>query len=429
MKNTINSENLILTILILLILASYFIGYAYSENSAGGGEADFEFVWRNLQTFTSYNLFDAIKLTAIPNDEVFQSTRTPGFYVLNKLFNPFTGDKGNFQTSIFLISLIIPIIFYLSLKIKFENEKKIYLAFLSSIILLSPYFRTSAIWGLEENFGIFSTVLTAFFFIRYNNKKYIFNEKLTLNFLAISSSLCVYFDQKLILIPLICFFSIFFSKKNLEIKFFLTINYILLSLPFIYLMSIWGNIAPSSDASGRGIFKNFNFHHIGYVLTIISFYLLPLLLFIKKSHFKVKKYIQKKNIFIFLLFLIYLIYFLMFHQLENEYHLGGGAIKRLIQLVTQDLEFQKILFIFAFIGSFIVFIIVKDEDNMNNFILLFLISTSILITPALFQEYFDPLMLILVFLFLRKKLFFDFKKLIILFSYFFIFLVSANFYY
>ena len=49
MKITINSKNLILSSLILISFVSYFLGYISSENSAGGGEADFKFVWRNLR--------------------------------------------------------------------------------------------------------------------------------------------------------------------------------------------------------------------------------------------------------------------------------------------------------------------------------------------------------------------------------------------
>ena len=159
MKNTINSEKLILSFLIFLSIASYFVGYFLKENSAGGGEADFKFVWQNLQTFDNYSLFEAIKLTGVADDKIFQSTRTPGFYILNKLLNPFIDNKANFKISIFIISIIVPIILFYTLKIKFKNVKTIYLLSVCSIIFLSPYFRTSAIWGLEENFGILSIVL------------------------------------------------------------------------------------------------------------------------------------------------------------------------------------------------------------------------------------------------------------------------------
>ena len=125
MKITINSKNLILSSLVLISFVSYFLGYSSSENSAGGGEADFKFVWRNLQTFNNYDLLEAIKLTAVPNDELFQSSRTPGFYVFNKLFNPLTYNEEFFKFSIFLISIAIPITFFLCLKNNFKMRKDI----------------------------------------------------------------------------------------------------------------------------------------------------------------------------------------------------------------------------------------------------------------------------------------------------------------
>lgn len=429
MKNTINSKNLLLVLLIFISLASYLFGYITSENSAGGGEVDFGFVWRNLQTFNNHSLFEAIKLTAIPNDEIFQSTRTPGFYILNKLFNPFISNIKQFQLSIFCVSAIIPIVFFFSLKKKFQEEKKIYLFLISSILFLSPYFRTSAIWGLEENLGIFSAVLSGYFFIAYNEKKYFINKKISLLFLAIASSLCVYFDQKLIIIPLICYFSIISKKENNKLKLILTLYYFIFSLPFLYLISIWGNIVPASDAAGRGILNNFNFYHLGYVLTILGFYFFPLLLFIKNIKKKINEVFNKKNILIFLSLLIFIIYFLIFHNLNNEYYLGGGAIKKLIQLIFNNIYFQKFTLVISFILSLLVIMFIKNNNNINNFVLFFLIFTSILITPALFQEYYDPLIFILFFLFFKNNLIINFKNCFILFSYFLIFLVSANFYY
>ena len=142
---------------------SYFLGFIFKENSAGGAEADFVFVWLNLRTFEENTLLDALKLTATTDDKIFQSTRTPGFYVLNKIFNPFTGNINSFQTSISLFSILIPVSFFWGLKLKFKESNIFYLLLISSLIFLSPYFRTSAFWGIEENFGILSVLLSGIF--------------------------------------------------------------------------------------------------------------------------------------------------------------------------------------------------------------------------------------------------------------------------
>ena len=69
------------------------------------------------------------------------------------------------------------------------------------------------------------------------------------------SSLSVYFDQKFIIVPLLCFLLIL--KKNLskKEKIFYTFIYILLSIPMFYLITVWGNFIPKVE-QGLEQFKN-----------------------------------------------------------------------------------------------------------------------------------------------------------------------------
>ena len=135
-----NHYKLISFVLILLSISSFFIGYIYGENSAGAGTLyhDFENVWINLQTFLKYDLATAIQLTAGSDPEVYQSSRTPLIYIFHKLFNPFTENKIFFIRSVFVISLTLPLIFYLCLQQKFKKEESLLLTLISSIICLSP---------------------------------------------------------------------------------------------------------------------------------------------------------------------------------------------------------------------------------------------------------------------------------------------------
>ena len=123
---------------------------------------------------------------------------------------------------------------------------------ISLLILLSPYFRTSAFWGGEENFGIiaalFSYLLLKLFLKEKDNY---FKKKILLFLTILISSICVYFDQKLLLIPGICFFYILSSEKKFLLKISSFLIYFLFALPFIYLINLWGGIIPSSDASYR----------------------------------------------------------------------------------------------------------------------------------------------------------------------------------
>ena len=102
-------------LLILLSFTSFFIGFFYGENSAGGGtlQGDFDNVWKNLQTFLNNDLGIAIKFTSNFNPEIYQSSRTPLIYIVHKIFNPFVDNKISFIRSVFAVYLLITFLFYL----------------------------------------------------------------------------------------------------------------------------------------------------------------------------------------------------------------------------------------------------------------------------------------------------------------------------
>ena len=178
-------DKILLAIIICLILISYATGFILRENSAGGAIVDFENVKRNLLAFKNNSFFEAIKLTATKDTEIYQSTRAPGFYVFNKYLNPFTPNllmPSRFKT---ISPIAIPILLFLNLKIKFKETNTYFLIFTSSLILLSPYLRSSAFWGIEENFGIVMVGFSALFYQLYKETKSKNYELIYLIFLAL----------------------------------------------------------------------------------------------------------------------------------------------------------------------------------------------------------------------------------------------------
>ena len=423
-------------LLILLSIASFFIGFFYGENSAGAGTLyhDFNNVWRNLQTFLNNDLSTAIDLTANPDRETvlfFQSSRTPLIYILHKFFNPFTGNKISFINSVFIISLSVPFLFYLCLKQKFQNEDNLLLVLISTTVCLSPFFRTSAYWGLEENYSIITLLLTFLFLNQFlSNDNSLWKNSYQIFLVALFSSLCIYFDQKLAIIPLICFFCIFFSKKSINLKILLFLLYFVFSLPYIYLITIWGGIIPTGDALGRGIGSKIYFNHIGYTSTIIAFYLLPFLFYKKKSFVdQIKNFFrEKKNYYLISLFFIYFLYLLIFYDYDSEAKLGKGFIHKIAILIFKKSLFQEIFIYFSFFISWIIILIYLENNFKDKSVIFYFFVISIIIWPIL-QEYFDPLILLMGFTFLNTKLFIDYRGSIFLFLYLSILLISSNIYY
>lgn len=133
-------------------------------------------------------------------------------------------------------SVLIPILIYKTLKL---SLKKNHALFLSSLIFLSPYFRSSAIWGTTDNTALLFFTLSIYFFFKLkkniNNYQY---SILFLFFLSLASLTRSYY------IIFIILFIYLLRKKKLSIKF------IILNLIFFF------NNAYSKHMALRNYEKN-----------------------------------------------------------------------------------------------------------------------------------------------------------------------------
>ena len=122
------NQKIILIFLTVLIYISYFLGFFFNENSIGSGGygGDLSWIWKNFELYKNYSLIDAI------NHKEFYGNRTPLLYVLNILFNPFIHNINSYRLSIFIISLLGPLILYLCLKEKYKKVDKEILFLISS---------------------------------------------------------------------------------------------------------------------------------------------------------------------------------------------------------------------------------------------------------------------------------------------------------
>ncbi len=295
--------------LILAAIISFFLGFYLDEISmgAGGFDGDFKFVKKSIALFSQNSIIESIKLFSET------SNRPPLIYILHKIFNPIFTDELGFRRSVFFISLAIPILFFLCLKEKFPSVDTRLIFLLSSVIFFNPFFRTSSFWGLEENYAIIFTLLSLLFLIKLSNYKQPNKKKLFfyIFFVSLFSSLTIYFDQKFLIIPLVCFLKIIYSKNENSIKIFCMILYLSFSIPYLFLINLWGSIFPS-DIYHVG--SQFYFHHFGYALTIISFIFFPFF-FLKKNKIKdqiFKFYNQKKIIILLSIIIFYLIILFFF---------------------------------------------------------------------------------------------------------------------
>jgi hypothetical protein len=417
------SEEITLITLILFLIAFFLYGFFSGENSAGGGllTGDFVSIWGNLQIFLNNDLN-----TAIMHEE-YMDSRSPIAYIVHKFLNPFTEDVLSFRISVFCISLLLPLVFFFAIKKKFFNNGNFLLIFISTIILISPFYRTTSYWGLQENYGLIFLVLTYLFFYNFHKDIQVNSNKfLSIFLICLFSSLTFYFDQKLLIIPIICFFSIFFNLNKKTEKLYVLTLYFIFSLPYIYLMNLWEGLVPGKAASRV---SSFDIENIGYTISIIAFYVFPFFLFKRNITFIFKNFFSNKsNIIILPLIIIYLIIFYnSYGQISLKYGSGNGAFHKIAVILFETVLIQKIFMTFVVSCSALIilgyFSLLKDR-----LIIFYFLCLSLILSP-IYQEYFDPLFFIMLFTFFSEKIEIKKNNFIYVFLYFLVFFISSNYYY
>ena len=390
----------------------FFYGFFTNENSAGAGgyEGDLKLIWENLLLLKS-------KTFSNLDNPLYNDSRPPLSYIVHIYLNPFIRSLEGFRISTFYISFLVPILFFYSIKSNYKNLNSNIIILLALIVTLSPYFRTTAYWSLGENYG-FIFLLISYIILQNFKKNYLINKiaknYILIFFLCLCSSLCVYFDQKLVFIPLLVLIIILNFKISNKLKLTTCFFFFLFSLPYLYLISLWGSLLPTAAAKSRHVGTKINLYNLGYCLTIIAFYISPFLLF---RDLNIKKIKQK-------IYVLILILFGNFSILPRE---GKGIIDKISYLFF-DSEIIKLTFtIFSFLIALIVIWIFFDKKN-DYFLVIYFLLLSLFIFPF-FQEYLDPLIYILIFTFFKTKLNFNYKKIYLLVAYFIIFSLSSKLYY
>ena len=365
-------------IIFILFFCSIFVSFFYGENSSGGAYKDFvvqkEFIMAfDGQYLDGFKWFLSMGQMHLPFFYFFKS-------ILDNFLNPLVISLINI-----LVSSFIPLIFYKILKKKYQVTNRDYLFLLSLIIFLSPYFRSSAVWGTNDNLATFFFTISIYFFFNFQIKK---QKKLLL------SILCFFF---LILASYIrqnyIFFSIYFFYfflRNLSFLNFIYLNIFnfLISLPlliYVYYFFLESN-SEVSIVSGN---LNFDiFFSILVFSSIYFFYFIPIIysFFLKNS---VSSFIKEKKKILFFLVIFFSI-LIAFYSIPSI-NFGGGVFYKLSNLIHINL-----FYLFSFLGLF--FLLSFNKINFENISIFFIVILSFPLIYV-YQKYFDPLIYI-VFLFL-----------------------------
>ena len=219
-------------IFLFLLLQFYIIGFFLRENVAGGAEKDFlNYTWPLIEAFKD-QFYNTLK-----NYRSFGEGSLPLFHITNAFINPFTFSKISFQGSITFISLLSVIFFSQIIRDKFKIRELDSIVY-SSIFLILPFFRSSAYWGLTENFGWLFLIIS----IKYYLKEEKSEKKKTVKhifFICLFSSLALYIRPYLIFFPIFIILNILKDRNTHFLK-YTCLFYFLFSLPGFFLLYLWG---------------------------------------------------------------------------------------------------------------------------------------------------------------------------------------------
>jgi len=402
-------------LLYFILSLSLFVSLYFQENSSGGSKLD-NILTKHFIDYFQIGLAEGLNYF-IKSGQV----HSPVFYIIiakTKLL------FGNQLSSIIyiIISTTLPLLFYNLLKKKFIYADKEYLFFLSLLIFLSPYFRSSASWLTNDNFAIILFCLSLKYFLKVKNNK----DSITKNFFLcfIFLSLAAYIRQYYGIFIVIYIIELI-KKKNLSLLINCLLLNLILSLPliyYLYYLYIENNLFfHSSNPSDVNIFDN-----IIFVFSIIFIYLFPFFISIKLKFPNIKNYILKniKLIFIILIIVFAIIFLHNFESLEY----GGGAIYKLTKNFT---SYQNFTFGLIF-GLTSIFLLTLFEKNFINYTLIFLLCS--ISFDFVFQKYYDPLIIIAFFILIDSKkinnlINYKMFNMSIVYLFFLLFLIGANIYY
>ncbi len=383
----------------ILLSASLFLGLFLNEDASGVGTSnDFKNTLPYINALKDNLIIDGSEWTRL----------LPLHFLFISFLFYFTDNVFLIRLIFCAISLLVPYLFYLNLKLKFNSINRDNLLILSSTILLLPFFRSSAIWPNPHILSLIFVLLSIYFFNKWEKN---LSKKIDYTFLLhlIFLSLAVYTRRYYV------FFFIYYFINYLKVLNFKNLIYTFL---IISLFSIPGFLLifkfPYYLTSSGYNFKYFNTFLVS--ASIFLFFVIP---FLKPSNFQNLKKVD----LVFQMVLAFLITFLASIFFDYNPRNGGGIF---IKISNIFLGGNLFFFLTSFLGFFVLIGLIKE--NKYNFYLI-LIVFILFSNNYMYQKYLEPLWLILFFLVMNSKIFSDFiksqKQIFLVLSYFILYYAAA----
>ncbi len=364
----------------LFLYFTLLIGFKFNENSSGGAIHDFQII---SQAIISFSL--DLKFT-YNNYHYYFISHFPYYYILLSFIYKIFEDLTFVKLFVLHLSLLLPFVFYKVLSIRFDKNN-LYLVYIPGILFLSTYFRSNAIWALNDNLAL-TFLCSAIFF--YHKAQKAREQKDILLFCLlniISIVLAAYTRQYYAVLWLFFVYKFFILFGTRVIVQYLFIS-LVLSLPALYQMFNINSFTGHTTMSTSLLFYSKNlFNNMILIPSIFFIYLLPF--YCNKKNLKNIFIFYKKNLLILLKILILVLLFIYFFDYPVE--VGGGVIFKIFHSVN----FPFLFYLAVLISYLFIFHFLRSEIK-ENILILFLVIMMIQLN-YIFQKYLDPLSLILIF--------------------------------
>ena len=381
-----------------LLSISLFVGLFLNEDATGIGTSnDFK------------NTFPYVE--ALTNDLLIDGSEWTRLLPLHFIFMSFL---YNMTDSIFLsrfifcfISIFVPYLFYINLKLKFPLIAEGKLLMLASTIFLLPFFRSSAIWPNPHVLSLIFVLISIYFFIKWEKKSsHEIDRMLFLHLIFLA--LAVY-TRRYYVFFFVYYFVYYFKYFDFKKLFIIALIIFLFALPGILLIIKYPHYVTSSG-------YNLKFYNTFLISSsIFLFFAAP---FLRLSLFKnARRDLFIKIILALLITFIFAIFF------DYNPRNGGGIF---IKFSSIFLGGNLFFFFTSFLGFIVLFTLAKEQKL--NFYLIFIIFI-LFSNNYMYQKYFEPLWIILFFLVLNSQIFINFfksnKQIFFVLGYFALYYIAA----
>ncbi len=367
------------------------VGFYLNEDVLGGSKGDYEYHLKFIELFSSDVSLGLKKF----GYEGYFARNSPIFYIiLSKLNEIFSLNHIRLINT--LGSVLIAIIFYKTLKIKFNNVNKKNLKLLSCILFLSPTIRSLSIWPYPILWALIFFLISIYFFIRFKNSRY--NENKFFHISLIGLILSSYLHYNFACFAIFYFFK-FYQKRGIDFEFVKAlILCFILSIPAVFFIFFRGEIHVFHGPSGFPVeFKDLiNISNkILIISSIISIYFVfyyNYKQFIKEPYQNIK---NNKHYLLLLIPFFVLIFFFNYPVTEN---FGGGIVFKFSNKIINN---NLLFYIFTLYSLILIFTHLSQKDNFIIFCILMLFYN---IQFTIYIKYYDPLIYFLLFFLFDTKL-------------------------